>query len=87
MTDEDLTEWREHPVTARFLANLRRLAAVQKHQICEAFWVGSEVSPEVMARSKEAVGLLDDLETITIEQIEETERGLDEYERNQAGES
>ncbi len=86
MIDEDLVEWRANPVTVRLLNNLRRLAEMEKSRICEAFWAGSEIAPEAKAQSKEAVGILDDLETATIEDIEAVERGIDEYERDKAGE-
>jgi hypothetical protein len=71
LTDDDLMEWRTHPVTERVMEALRKVGEARKAQTLEAYWRSGEANPRQLDRAQVFLALCDDLTEATADVINE----------------
>ncbi len=69
MTDEQLTEWRAHPVTEWLLDGMSKHFEHTKEGFKEDFWNGVDISPHRIAVAKAYEQLLETLRDGTAEEL------------------
>jgi len=67
LTQEELEEWRSHPVTERLLAILSKGYASNKASLQAQLWSDGRCDPETMGRVKASEQLIEDLTEATHE--------------------
>lgn len=71
LTDDDLKEWRAHPITARVMEALRKVGEARKAQALEAYWHSGEANPRQVDRARVFLALCDDMMEATAGAVNE----------------
>lgn len=82
LSNEQLEEWREHPVTQALRLVLQGQLAAIRDQSLRAYWSGNPI-PEADRQSiRRMEGFLEDLFETSSDEIEAAKERIDEYKRD-----
>lgn len=84
LTDDDLGEWKVHPVTEAMRGVISAAYEAQKNAALQAYWAGNPWPPEEIASLRRMGDLLEDFFESSADDVRATMEQFDEYKRYQA---